>query len=236
MKTTLLVATILCLPLAVAAQQGHGSHEDHDAHGAHGAHGDHDATIRHSFDDAARWSAVFDDTARAAWQKPAELVAALGLSPGQVVLDIGAGTGYFNGFLAEAVRPGGRVYAGDVEASLIDWMLKRAVREDTREVFPLLIPTDAPRVPESVNLVLICNTWHHIDDRIGYAGRIRKILKPGGRVCVVDFRKGEIPVGPPEEHRIDPERVIEEMYGGGLKLDRRLEILPYQYVLVFQAG
>jgi ubiquinone/menaquinone biosynthesis C-methylase UbiE len=193
--------------------------------------------MRHSFDNAEKWSALFDDTARVAWQNPAEVARALRLAPGQVVLDIGAGTGYFSRFFAEGVRPGGRVYAADIEPDMIAWMLDRARREETPEVFPLLIPADEPRVPEPVDVVFICDTWHHIDDRIAYARKIRSILKPGGVVVVVDFRKGEIPVGPPEEHRLPPEKVIQEMEGAGLRLDRRDDvILPYQYVLFFRAA
>lgn len=220
-RRMILFAALLLVPAAYA------QHE-------HGSRGDHDATVTHSFDNAAKWAAIFDDSTRAAWQKPAEVVRSLGLAPGQVVLDIGAGTGYFNRFFAEGVRPGGRVYAADIEPDMVGWMLERAIREDTPEVFPLLIPTDAPRVPEKVDVVFICDTWHHIDDRIAYARKIRSLLKPGGSVVVVDFRMGEIPVGPPEDHRLAPEKVTGEMESAGLRLERRDDnLLPYQYVLSF---
>src|SRR5687768_11972297 len=85
-----------------AADPRHAAHEHAEHHG-----GGDGATMHHRFEDAERWSKVFDDPARDAWQKPAELVAALGLKPGAVVADVGAGTGYFERHLAAAVGPTG---------------------------------------------------------------------------------------------------------------------------------
>jgi SAM-dependent methyltransferase len=193
----------------------------------------HDATVRHSFEDVEKWAEKFDDPGRAEWQKPDSVVAALPLGPGSVVLDIGAGTGYFNRAFAARVRPGGRVFAADIEPAMIAHMLERARREATPEVFPLLVPPDEPRAPMPVDLVFICDTIHHIDDRIEYLRKVRAILEPGGVVAVVDFKPGDIPVGPPPEHRIARDLVIEEMAAAGFRLDREETFLPYQYMLLF---
>ncbi len=87
--------------------------------------------MHHRFDDVERWTAVFDDPERDAWQHPTELVAALDLQPGDVVADIGAGTGYFNPHLADAVGEQGRVIPIEVETALVEHMTGRAIDEAT---------------------------------------------------------------------------------------------------------
>jgi SAM-dependent methyltransferase len=202
--------------------------------GAPATHGEHDATVRHSFADVETWVARFDDPTRAAWQKPDSVVAALPLGPGKTVLDIGAGTGYFNRLFAERVRPGGRVFAADVEPNLVAHMFGRARSEATPEVFPILVPIDEPRIPIPADVVFICDTYHHIDDRIEYLGRVGRLLAPGGVVAIVDFIVAETPVGPPVEHRLPPEQIEAEMAKAGFRLARRETFLPYQYFLVFE--
>src|SRR5439155_11893940 len=98
----------------------------------------HDATARHSFADVEHWVGVFDDPARDAWQKPRELVAALGVRPGMTVADLGAGTGYFSRYLSSAVGPRGTVFAVDVEPNLVVHLRDRAEKEKTDNVVPVL--------------------------------------------------------------------------------------------------
>jgi len=219
------------------AQNAHDAHANADANAnAHERARDDDATIRHAFDDVDHWVSVFDDTARAAWQMPDSVAGALLLVPGKVVVDIGAGTGYFNRAFARRVRPGGKVIAADVEPGLVAHMLRRAAAEETPEVFPLLIPTDAPRIPISADVVFVCDTYHHIDNRVAYFTTLRSALNPGAIVAIVDFKMTEIPVGPPVEHRIAPERVVEEMTAAGYALYREEAFLPYQYMLLFRVA
>ena len=197
----------------------------------------HDATIHHSFEDVGHWVSVFDDPARDAWQKPAAVVSALQLRPGTSVADLGAGTGYFSRYLAAAVGDAGTVFAVDTEPSLVAHLRERAEQEHTPHVVPVLASTDNPRLPAStVDVVLIVDTVHHIDDRINYLRRLRRVLKAGGRVVVIDFKKdAEIPVGPPPEHRLARAQVIEEFGNAGYRLVKEPEILSYQYFLIFKA-
>jgi predicted methyltransferase len=93
----------------------------------------------------------------------------------------------------------------------------------------------AKRVPdESVDVVLIVDTYHHIDDRIAYFSRLKSSLRPGGRLAIVDF-KTEAPEGPPAKRRIPPEKVTGELEQAGYALVARQDFLPRQYFLVFQA-
>ncbi len=229
MVTTLLsnLSAVLLAATMTATDESHPAAD-------HGAHGAHDATVHHSFEDVERWVAVFDDSSRAAWQMPDSVAAALPLAPGRTILDIGAGTGYFNAAFAARVRPRGRVFAADVEPNLVAYMLERARRERTPEVFPILIPLDEPRVPAPVDVVFICDTVHHLDDRLAYFARLHEIVAKGGAVAIVDFKMGDIPVGPPPEHRIASDVITAEMTAAGFRFSREETFLPYQYFIVFE--
>lgn len=195
----------------------------------------HDATVRHSFEDVPHWVKVFDDPERDGWQKPAEVVKALGLAPGMTVADVGAGTGYFSRYLAEAVGAGGTVFAVEVEPNLVTHLRERSEKEGTGNVVPVLGSADNPRLPAGgVDLILIVDTLHHIDDRPAYLRRVQRALKPGGRIAVVDFKKEESPVGPPPEHRLARDQVLQEFELAGYRLVEEKALLQYQYFLLFR--
>jgi ubiquinone/menaquinone biosynthesis C-methylase UbiE len=199
-------------------------------------HTQHDATVHHSFGDVSHWTAVFDDPSRDAWQKPQAVVQALAIVPGMCVADLGAGTGYFSRYLSTAVGETGTVLAVDTEPNLVVHLRRRAEQEHTANVVPILASPDNPRLPAgAVDLVLIVDTVHHIDDRINYFRRLQRFLKPAGRVAVIDFKKEEIPVGPPLEHKLAPEQVVEEFQAAGYELVAQPDVLPYQYFLVFRS-
>jgi len=193
-----------------------------------------DATVHHPFGDLEHWKAVFDDPARDAWQKPAELVKALGLRPGMTVADLGAGTGYFSRHLSAAVGPDGTVFAVEPEPQLLAYLRDRAEREKTRNVVPILASLDDPRLPpRAVDVVLVVDTFHHIDGRIAYFRALRRVLRRDGRVAIVDWQKRPLPVGPELEHKLAREQVVDEMRAAGYALVAEPDLLPYQYVLVF---
>lgn len=188
-------------------------------------------THRHSFADADKWQAVFDDPARDAWQKPHEVLAALGLKPDAAVADLGAGTGYFSMRLAHFVSSG-RVYAVDIEPAMVKHLADRAKGMGLSNVTAVQSAPDDARLPEKVDLVLLVDVYHHIDKREKYFARLRGSLKPGGRVAVVDFNDAS-PVGPPRSARLSPERVKEEMHKAGYAFVSAHDFLPNQYFLVF---
>jgi ubiquinone/menaquinone biosynthesis C-methylase UbiE len=199
------------------------------------AAGPHDATASHSFDDVTHWSSVFDDPERDAWQKPDELVTALGLEPGMTVADLGAGTGYMSRRLSAAVGPRGTVFAADPEPNLVAHLRERAEREGTVNVVPVLASKDNPRLPTgAVDIVLVLDTYHHVDDRLRYFRDLRRVLRPGGRVAVIDWQKRPLPVGPDLDHKLAREQVVEEMSGSGWVLAAEPDVLPYQYFLIFR--
>jgi ubiquinone/menaquinone biosynthesis C-methylase UbiE len=194
----------------------------------------HDATVHHPFDDVAKWVGVFDDPGRDAWQKPDAVLHALGVAPGMTVADLGAGTGYFSMHLAKAVGETGKVLAIDIEPKLVLYMKERAAKAGAAQVVAVLAPPDDPKLPaHGVDLVLIVDTWHHIDDRLHYLAKLAAGLKPGGRVAVVDFKKGDFPVGPPDAHKLEAKAVTAEFVEAGWMQASQWDELPYQYVLAF---
>jgi SAM-dependent methyltransferase len=205
------------------------------AHGHHHPPGDAAGPLGHRFEKAEDWTAIFDDPARDAWQKPADVVAALRITPGLTVVDLGAGTGYFLPHLAKAVGPKGSVIGLDIEPDMVRYMRERAAKVKLANVRAEVAKVDDPALPAgSVDRILIVNTWHHIPSRPAYAAKLRAALKPGGLVAVVDFTMTS-DRGPPKEHRIPPEQVIEELKAGGFKADLLTEPLPDQYIVAGKA-
>lgn len=197
----------------------------------------HAATAHHPFTDIDKWVRIFDDPSRDKWQKPEEVVSALELEEGQSVADVGAGTGYFSRHLARAVGVSGRVYAVDTEPEMVEHMRARAEKERTPRVEVVLARPDDPGLPEDgVDLVLMVDTYHHIDDRVRYLRRMSQNLRPGGRLAIIDFEKRPLPVGPALEHKLARETVVEEVEEAGYRLVEEPDFLPYQYFLIFEPG
>jgi len=189
-------------------------------------------THQHDFRDAAKWAQVFDDPKRDEWQKPHEVMGALGLAPDATVADIGAGTGYFAVRLAHMV-PKGRVYAVDVETEMVKHLARRAAAQGLANLMAVRGSPDNPRLPGKVDLVLLVDVYHHIEDREAYFPRLRGMLKPAGRIAVIDFKPGS-PQGPPADQRIPAESVKAELDRAGLLFTEEHAFLPYQYFLVFR--
>jgi ubiquinone/menaquinone biosynthesis C-methylase UbiE len=237
----------LCLPLGAACNGAHTKAKDPAHGGAHAHHHGKDSNVgkghgRHAhgpvmgkrFVDAKKWAKRFDAPTRDAWQKPAAVIAALGLSPKQSVADIGAGTGYFSVRFAKAL-PTGKVYAIDIESTLVEHMKQRVKSAGLEKVVhPVLGAGNDPKIPTPVDLVFFCNTYHHIPNRPAYFRRVAAKLQPAGRIAIVDFKAGPLPVGPPEDHRTPPPMVERELKQAGL---RRVSLdtttLPHQFIAIY---
>lgn len=202
--------------------------------GPHADHGGHEHHRGHRFENAEEWVAHFEDPSRDAWQMPDEVIAALELTPKMLVADIGAGTGYFAVRLAAAV-PQGQVYGVDIEPDMVRYMNERAQRQGLANLTAVLGAPNDPKLPSPVDLVLIVDTVHHIGERVAYFQRLRDQLRPGGRVVIVDFVMGDLPIGPPEEMKLAPETLEQEMTAAGFVRSAEHAFLPHQYMLVFTA-
>jgi ubiquinone/menaquinone biosynthesis C-methylase UbiE len=185
------------------------------------------------WNDVEHWATVFDDPARKDWQKPLFVLSFLGIEQGDVVADLGAGTGFFTQPLSIQVGPEGKVYAVDIEPAMLDHLMQRT-DVTTERVIPVLARPNDPKLPAGeIDVVVIMNTWHHIEKRVKYLRKLEKSLSPAGRVAVIDFRAGELPIGPPPDHKLSREEVVSEFEEANWRLVAESVMLPYQYVLIF---
>ena len=185
--------------------------------------------------DSQRYIARLEDPGRASYQKPAEVVKALEIKPGEVIADIGSGSGYFTLPLARAVGGTGRVYGVDVNADMIRHLNRRIRDLNVTNVVTILCAPDDPLLGDrSVDRFFICNTWHQIGGRAKYLELLKKMLKRGGEVIVVDWKKARTPVGPPMELRLAREDAVQGMEAAGFRLAAEQTFLEHQYFLVFR--
>lgn len=184
-----------------------------------------------------QYVALLEDPQRDEWQKPAAVIQALNLQNVQTIADIGAGSGYFTVRLARAVERTGTVFALDVDEGMLGYLRQRLAKEHLTNVRVVQVPAHDPLLIDgSVDVAFICNTYHHLEDREVYLRKLRKGLKPDGRLVIVDFYKREgIPVGPPMSMRLSEETVQQELQAAGLQVTGKLTFLPYQYILIAQA-
>lgn len=222
---------LVCLMLAVPVT-GLGQHEHQRPEPGHQAdkHGHANAHMnRQSFADLA---AAFESESRDAWQKPEEVLAHIGDVRGKTVMDIGSGTGYFSFRLVQA---GANVICADVDERFLSYIEERMTREKIAKHRMELrkVPYDSSTLqPGEVDVVLIVDTYHHIENRVDYFNEVRAGLKPGGKLVVVDFEKRDLPIGPPVNMKLAEHEVLAELTRAGFsqfKLDRNL--LPYQYII-----
>ncbi len=220
MKCSLLIASCVLWPMLAAAQDS----TPRNMQEMHRLHQDPKAYI-----------AMLDDPARDAYQKPHEVITALNLKPGEVIADIGAGSGYFTFRLARHVGDAGRVYAVDVSPDMILHLNRRIRDLQAKNVVAILAAPDDPLLADaSIDRFFICDTWHHIGDRPHYLALLQKMLKPDGQVVTIEFKQAPTPVGPPLEMRIDRDDLLKEMETNGFRLAAEHTFLPYQYFLVFK--
>ena len=162
------------------------------------------------------------------------MIAALKLRPTMKVVDIGAATGYFAVRFARAV-PRGKVWGVDIEPRMVKYLDRRAAKEGlTSRLVGVVGTATEPKIPEPVDLIFICNTYHHIAERTAYFKRLASKLTAGGRIAVVDFKLGQLPVGPPERQRVSPEQLARELGPAGYRqLALDTTTLPYQYIAIY---
>ncbi len=171
---------------------------------------------------------------RDAWQRPDQIMDALGIADGATVADLGAGAGWFTIRLARRVGPNGRVYAEDIQPQMIEAITRRVQREGLRNVTTILGKPDDPRLPAGkLDAVLMVNVYHELEDPVALLRNVARSLAPKGRLGVVDFTKDGGGPGPPLDERVDPERIVRDAEAAGLRLLARETFLRYQFFLVF---
>jgi ubiquinone/menaquinone biosynthesis C-methylase UbiE len=167
-------------------------------------------------------------------EQPDRMLAALEVPKGSVVADIGAGVGYHVWRLAEIVGPSGKVIAEDIQDGMIQLLRKNIAARNLRNVEIIHgTPTD-PKLPaNSVDLVLMVDVYHEFSEPVTMMKHIHNAVKPGGRVALVEFRKEDpnVPIHP--LHKMSIDEVRSELEPLGFKLQRSLNFLPWQHIIIF---
>ena len=185
------------------------------------------------FDDVEKYIAFLEKPERAIWQKPDDVVAALGLKGSETLIDVGAGSGYFT-FRFAKVLPHGKVIAADTEAEMIRHIHHKVMSDGITNIQAVLIKPEEPQVTKEADWVFICDVLHHVPDRPVWLGRIASAMKSGAKLALIEFKEGKLPEGPPESAKIPRAQLVTLANQAGLKLDgEKLNILPYQVFLVF---
>ena len=153
---------------------------------------------------ADQWIATLDNPERIAGMKVAELIEKLGVQREMVVADVGAGSGVLTGPLALATGPRGVVYASDIDKALLAHIEKRAQDSRLPNIRTVLGSFTDPLLPQAVDLALMNDVLHHVQDRAAYLKNLARHLKKGGRLAIVEFK----PEGSP--HQGQPELIVSE--------------------------
>lgn len=173
-----------------------------------------------------------NDPSRDAWQRPKEVVEKLAISTGARVADLGAGGGYFTWYLAEAVGPQGKVFAVEIDETALDIITKEIKARSSTNVTPIRAEPRDAELPEPVDLVFSCDTYHHMTDRVAYFQVLARSLTADGRVAILDFHPHGFFSGL-LGHGTAKEDVRREMEAAGYRLDRDFNIMDSQHFQVF---
>ena len=182
---------------------------------------------------AEEWMKTLDSPARVQGLKIAEVITALKLKPGMLVADIGAGTGVFSIPLARAVRPGGKLYAVEVDEKLLAHIVEVGTEQGVTNIESVYAEFNDPLLPPGVDLAFIHDVLHHIEARDVYLKNLAGYLKPGGRIAVIDFKAG---VG---GHRNEPamqlgqEQVTAMMATVGMKPAEEIALFEDKWFVIF---
>jgi ubiquinone/menaquinone biosynthesis C-methylase UbiE len=174
-----------------------------------------------------------DDPARLLWLPPDEVIAMLRVQPGDLVADIGAGTGYFTLPLAHALGSKGKVWAVDAQTEMLSLLKEKLDLAGVSNVEPVCAEGDRTEIPDAAcTLVFLANVWHEFEDRNAVLREAQRILSPGGRVAILDWRTDVEPVhGPPLAHRIAAADAVRDMRHAAFEQLASAEVGRYSWVV-----
>lgn len=168
---------------------------------------------------------------------PEQLLRRLGLKEGDTMADIGCGPGFFTVPAAEIVGPQGTVYAADVQGEMLSAVKSRVVEQGLTNVHVVKTSeTDVPLPQSSVDFVLLAFVLNEVEHRSSFLHRLARVLKPNGRIIVIEWQKRQQEVGPPLVDRLSPEEVLSDAQAAGLTSDQREDLNDNQYLATFTAN
>ena len=169
-------------------------------------------------------------------EAPSRAVEALELRPGMVVADIGAGSGYYTVRMASKVGPTGKVFATDIQVGMLSLLMRRVNSEGINNVVPVQGAVDDPRLAAaSIDLALMVDVYHELAAPQVFVRKLRDALKPDGRLVLIEFRKEDPRVPIQEAHKMSVEQVRQELGADGYAIDKVIDVLPWQHIIVLKA-
>jgi SAM-dependent methyltransferase len=168
-------------------------------------------------------------------EQPEAMLDALKIPPGATVADVGAGVGYTSLKLARRVGPSGTVYATDLQPEMLRMLVANARDVGAKNIKPIRCTARDPKLPEGqLDLILMVDVYHECSDPEATLQGLRKALKPGGRLVLVEFRGEDpsVPIKP--EHKMTVPQVRRELEPQGFTFKESLEFLPWQHIIIFE--
>lgn len=226
MLKSITIASLLFILLA--CQSNNKTNHQESKEGQSHEHANHYMN-KTSFEDLVK---NFESADRSEWQKPDEVIHFLGDLENKTIIDIGAGTGYFEFKINE---PSAKIIAADIDDRFIKYIDDRIVSEKKINIYSRKAEYEKPPVAEhEADIIFMVDVYHHIENRKNYFSIVKKGLKENGEMIIVDFKKGDFEQGPPNDMKIDPQIVINEMKLVGFNLmTQDTTTLKYQYLLKF---
>ena len=168
-------------------------------------------------------------------EKTSELMKNLGLKPGMTVADIGSGNGYHTLKMAKTIGDKGKAYAVDIQPEMLEMLEKRAKKADIDNIVNIHNSFWDTKLPESsIDLALMVDVYHEFSHPEQMLASIRKALKPGGRVALVEFRLEDKSVPIKLDHKMSKEQIMKEFPANGFKLVKSYDKLPWQHLMFFE--
>jgi len=168
-------------------------------------------------------------------EAPTKLMEALKLRPGDVVADIGAGSGYFTFRIADKVGPKGKVLAVEIQQEMLDLIKARMKEKKVENIDLILGKEDDPKLPpSSTDLILMVDVYHEFEFPYEMTVNMLKGLKPGGRLVFVEYRLEDPEVPIKLVHKMTQKQVLKEMEVHPLKWEKTIDVLPRQHIMIFK--
>lgn len=179
---------------------------------------------------------MFNKTASDPDSKPEKIISDLNIKPGHTVADLGAGGGYFTFKFVKKVGKEGRIYAVDVNKDFLQFLRDRIRKEGQKNITTVLAKKNDTLLPKkSIDLVFVRNVFHHLPDQENYFKKLQGVLKPGGRIAIVEHNDVGIFMKI-HGHHTQPKIIKTKMGKAGYRVIKEYTYLPKQSFIIFMIG